>query len=85
MNLSAHDLRQMDDEWLNGLSPEQLLAVSHRLLADLKELTDRSQRTPDNSSVPPSSRAPWNKGKSNVEPAELEEEEDELRAAVEKV
>jgi transposase len=51
----------------------------------LKELTDRIQRTPDNSSVPPSSRAPWNKGKSNAKPAELEEEEDERRAAVEKV
>lgn len=84
MNLSAHDLRQMDDEWLNSLSAEQLLVVSHRLLADLKELTDRSQRTPDNSSVPPSSRAPWDKGKTNAEPVEREEE-DELRAAVEKV
>lgn len=83
MNLSAHDLRQMDAEWLNRLSPEQLLAVSHRLLADLQELTDRIQRTPDNSSVPPSSRAPWEKGKSKPGEANAEEA-DELPAPMEK-
>ena len=38
MNLSKHDLLQMNDEWLEELSAEHLLKVSKRLLHDVKVL-----------------------------------------------
>ena len=59
MKLSDHDLRQIDAEYLAHLSPEQLLQVSVRLLADLKEARDGANQTPHNSSRPPGSFAPW--------------------------
>ena len=62
MHLSDHDLRQMDEDWLEKLPEEMLRQVSTRILKDLKEARDRLNQTPDNSSRPPSSRAPWEKG-----------------------
>ena len=62
MHLSDHDLRQMDEGWLENLPGDKLRQVSARILQDLKEARDRLNRTPDNSSRPPSSRAPWEKG-----------------------
>jgi transposase len=67
MHLSKHDLFQMDDEWLKKLSAELLLEVSKRLLHDVKELQDRLNQNPANSSRPPSTKAPWEKAR---EPAE---------------
>jgi transposase len=61
MRLSKHDLFQMDDEWLKKLPAELLLEVSKRLLHDVKELQDRLNRNPTNSSCPPTSQAPWEK------------------------
>ncbi|HYO87251.1 MAG TPA: IS66 family transposase [Candidatus Limnocylindrales bacterium] len=49
----------MDDEWLKKLPAELLLEVSKRLLHDVKELQDRLNQNPANSSRPPSSQAPW--------------------------
>ena len=62
MHLSDHDLRQMDEDWLEKLPEDKLRQVSTRILKDLKEARDRLNQTPDNSSRPPSSRAPWEKG-----------------------
>ncbi len=62
MYLSDHDLRQMDEGWLEKLPEDKLRQVSTRILQDLKEARDRLNQTPDNSSRPPSSRAPWEKG-----------------------
>jgi transposase len=62
MHLSDHDLRQMDEGWLEKLPEDKLRQVSGRILQDLKEARDRLNQTPDNSSRPPSSRAPWEKG-----------------------
>ncbi len=62
MHLSDHDLRQMDEGWLENLPVDKLRQVSARILQDLKEARDRLNQTPDNSSRPPSSRAPWEKG-----------------------
>lgn len=62
MHLSDHDLRQMDEGWLEKLPEDKLRQVSARILQDLKEARDRLNQTPDNSSRPPSSRAPWEKG-----------------------
>jgi len=58
MRLSKHDLFQMDDEWLKKLPAELLLEVSKRLLQDVKELQDRLNQNPGNSSRPPSTKAP---------------------------
>jgi len=52
MHLRKHDLLQMDDEWLKKLPAELLLEVSKRLLHDVKELQDRLNRNPTNSSCP---------------------------------
>ena len=59
MHLCKHDLFQMNDEWLKKLPAELLLEVSKRLLHDVKELQDRLNQNPDNSSCPPTSQAPW--------------------------
>jgi len=59
MHLSPHSLRQIDDAYLQSLEVEALRGLSMRLLADLKEAWDRLSQGPDNSSRPPSSRAPW--------------------------
>lgn len=67
MHLSKHDLFQMDDEWLKGLPAERLLEVSKRLLHDVKELQDRLNQNPSNSSRLPTSQAPWEKSGGPVE------------------
>jgi hypothetical protein len=52
----------MDEGWLENLPEDKLRQVSARILQDLKEARDRLNRTPDNSSRPPSSMAPWEQG-----------------------
>src|SRR5512144_357098 len=59
MHLTPHSLHQIDDAYLQSLEVEALRGLSMRLLADLKEAWDRLNQGPDNSSRPPSSRAPW--------------------------
>ncbi|MBF0154936.1 MAG: IS66 family transposase [Magnetococcales bacterium] len=56
MKLHKHDLRQMDENYLDSLELDRLRTVSKKLLADLKEAHERLDRNPQNSSVPPSSR-----------------------------
>lgn len=62
MRLTDHDLRQLDEARLEGLPGTALRELSKRLLADLKEARERLNQTPDNSSRPPSTRAPWDRG-----------------------
>jgi len=59
MHLSDHDLRQLDDAYLAGLTAEQARALLAKALADLKAARERLAQDPSNSSRPPSSRAPW--------------------------
>ncbi len=59
MKLKDHDLKQIDKDYLKGLSPEKLLEVSGKLLEDLKEARDRLNQTPENSSRPSGSFAAW--------------------------
>ena len=59
MQLSDHDLKQLDDAYLGGLPVESLRGLSAKLLADLKEARERLNQNPSNSSRPPSSQAPW--------------------------
>lgn len=61
MHLSDHDLLQLDDAYLEGLSPEQARALLAKALADLKAARERLAQNPSNSSRPPSSRAPWDR------------------------
>jgi hypothetical protein len=59
VQLSKHDLAQLDEAALAALTPEQLRALSCKLLADLKLARERLEQNPRNSSRPPSSVAPW--------------------------
>jgi len=85
MQLSEYDLKQLDDETLRSLQAEALRTLSTKLLADLKEARDRLNQNPDNSSRPPSSRAPWegadSKPESQTDPDGKEEQEEELKEA----
>lgn len=49
----------MDEDWLSQLTPDQLRAVSGRLLSELKQAKDKLNQHSGNSSRPPSSAAPW--------------------------
>jgi len=75
MRLTDHDLRQIDEAYLDGLSAEALREVSKRLCDDLKEARERLNQTPENSSRPPSTRAPWTEAQSETEAEEDEEEQ----------
>jgi transposase len=61
MQLSDFDLKQLDEAYVRTLTPEALLALCLKLLADTKEKTERLNQNPSNSSRPPSTRAPWEK------------------------
>ena len=59
MKLSDHDLRQIDEERINKLSETAVKNLSITLLNDLKEARERLNQNSKNSSIPPSSDAPW--------------------------
>ena len=69
MKLSDHDLRQIDEEKINKLSKTAVKNLSITLLNDLKEARERLNQNSKNSSIPPSSEAPWDKA-SKYEDAE---------------
>ena len=73
MHLSDHSLRQIDDAYIRSLDPEALRGLSLRLLADLKEARERLNQGPTNSSRPPGSRAPWERGEPLTLPDDTEE------------
>ena len=55
MIFARHDIKQMDFQYLANLEWEKLLEVSFKYLQDLKEIHDRVNQTPLNSSRPPAS------------------------------
>jgi transposase len=59
VQLSRHDLSQLDEAYLSGLGEVRLRALSVKLLADLKAAHERLEQNSRNSSRPPSSEAPW--------------------------
>jgi hypothetical protein len=59
VQLSRHDLSQLDEAYLLGLGEERLRTLSVKLLADLKAAHDRLDQNSRNSSRPPSSEAQW--------------------------
>ena len=83
MNLSDHDLRQIDESYLDSLSQEELREVSKKLCRDLKAARARLNQTPDNSSRPPSTRAPWGQAASSEQDSLADSDKtDEEGAAV---
>ena len=72
--ITIFDRLQINDAYLDALSPETLREVSKRLCQDLKEARERLNQTPENSSRPPSTRAPWTVAQSETEAEEKEEE-----------
>jgi hypothetical protein len=60
--LKDHDLKQIDRDYFEGLAHDKLVAVSLKLLVDLKEARDRLNQSPQNSSRPSGSYAPWEGG-----------------------
>lgn len=61
MKLSDYDLRQIDEERINNLSEAAVKNLSITLLNDLKEAREWLNQNSKNSSIPPSSEAPWDK------------------------
>ena len=59
MRLRDHDLKQFNREYFTSLAPEQLVGLAEKLLNDLRDARDRQNQTPQNSSRPSGSYAPW--------------------------
>lgn len=78
MHLSEHSLRQLDPAYLDSLGEAALRTLSVKLLDDLKEARDRLNQGPENSSRPPSSRAPWERKSGAGGEADEERTDDEL-------
>ena len=76
MNLTDHDLKQIDEAYLSKLTAEQLLKLSEKLLDDLRVSRDRLNQNASNSSRPSGSHAPWE------QVARREEEIDAAEAGV---
>jgi len=59
MHMRDHDLLQLDDGYLVGLSPEPVRGLLAKALCDLNAARECLAQDPSNSSRPPSSRASW--------------------------
>jgi len=84
MRLSDYDLSQLDEEDLLNLPEEVLRHLSVKLLNDLKEARERLNQNSRNSSLPPSSEAPWEKDGSHNDTDNESEEERETAGSDEK-
>jgi hypothetical protein len=67
MRLKDHDLKQINRDYLGSLAPDKLVEVSLKLLEDLKEAREHLNQTPQNSSRPSGSNAPWEGGAARKE------------------
>ena len=76
MQLSAFDLQQIDNDYINSLPKSSLALLCQKLSTDLKEAHDRLNQNPRNSSRPPSSEPPWNNSQSNEIEESLEQNEE---------
>ena len=76
MNLSDHDLSQLDEPYIGSLAYDQLKSLSLKLLDDLKVARDRLNQTPQNSSIPSGSQPPW-AGRAETSDYDEDEYEDE--------
>lgn len=65
MILKEHELLQIDENFIHRLrekDPDALAELSIKLVSDLKEVLERLNQNPTNSSRPSGSLAPWDKG-----------------------
>jgi len=72
MRLTDRDLKQISQAYLASLPPEQLLHLSGKMLDDLRDARDRLNQTPQNSSRPSGSYAPWEQAGSSHNQSETE-------------
>jgi transposase len=80
MKLSDYDLRQIDEERINKLSETAVKNLSITLLNDLKEARERLNQNSKNSSIPPSSEAPWDKASTYEDEEKDDESSDDIEA-----
>ena len=83
VNFSNHDLLQINDDYLDSLLQNDLVVISKRLLRDLKIAREKINQNPNNSSAPPSTRKPWEKGidlndNNALDDASLDDDEENL-------
>ena len=83
MHLSPHSLRQIDDAYVQSLDVDALRGLLLRVLADLRDARDQLNQGPDNSSRPPSSRAPWER-KGGARDTDTDAEADAIAAAADR-
>jgi len=77
MFFNQHDLIQINDAYLKALGHAECIDISIKLLKDLKEIHERLNQNPNNSSKPPSSTDPWVVAK--FEDSEEEKDEELLQ------
>ncbi|MCP4699056.1 MAG: hypothetical protein GY862_19720, partial [Gammaproteobacteria bacterium] len=76
MHINKQSLQQINDEYIESLPVESQQELCKRAVSDLKEARERLDMNPENSSVPPGSRAPWEKAPARSDsPEEGEDEE----------
>ncbi len=83
MILKEHELLQIDEDFINRLreqDPDALAGLSIKLVSDLKEVLERLNQNPTNSSRPSGSLAPWDKGITDEKEEEDESTFDEKEA-----
>ena len=76
MVLKEQELLQIDEKFIDHLlnkDPKALAGLSIQLANDLKEALERLNQNPTNSSRPSGSLAPWDKGDSERDESELED------------
>ena len=83
MKLSDYDLRQIDEERINHLSETAVKNLSITLLNDLKEARERLNQNSKNSSIPPSSEAPWDKASKYEDEEKANESSNNIEAIAE--
>ena len=83
MVLKEQELLQIDEQYLRRLqkkNSDALLRLSIKLTRDLKEAMERLGQNPSNSSIPPGSQAPWDKGTASKDEGPAVDEKSDLQS-----
>jgi len=66
MNFEKNDLKQVNEEYINSLNLSgDLASFTSRAIQDLKELWERIDQNPENSSRPSGSMPPWTRNEND--------------------
>jgi transposase len=76
-NLSDHDIKQMDEIWQSAQSEPVVRSLLIRTLEDLRVARDRLNQNASNSSRPPGSMPPWQRGNKETVDSDLPSESSE--------